>query len=534
MVLDAFDVAAKMARAHDARTTQMLVVDGMRFDLASRACSSRRGAPRGSRADRRTHHALLGAPVEHAAPARVARARRRGAPHAVRRSRRGADARPHGRHGPARARRLARSLQARRRRDDARRRGKRRDVRDRRSRRRDAARAIAKHARTQNARTLLFVLGDHGFRLEGGAAHHGGASPRRSSSRVTPSSSATSTDGATSRSRERAHRSHRDHARHRRDRRRSRALVRRALGTRVNVASFLGDRRGKRVALLASPGAGFRLGALRRLLERRRPRSSSRRCIRPPRARTSATTRTSISSSSRSTSRARARGRGRSANRRPRRPSDEPRAPHATSRSSDALPALMLYTSGTTGKPKGAVLTHANLAVQQELLARGVGPRRERRPPPRAAAPPHARPRHRAPHVRSARARRSACSRRSTRARIWDDDGAQRPSSWRVPTMYTEALRRVRRGADARRARAGQNARALRLATSGSAALPVTLAERWRAITGDDPARALRHDRDRRRHDEPARTASAARAPSGLPLPHASRRRSTRRRAASS
>jgi len=56
-----------------------------------------------------------------------------------------------------------------------------------------------------------------------------------------------------------------------------------------------------------------------------------------------------------------------------------------------------------------------------------------------------------------------------------------------VPTMYQRLLGAFDAADEATRARWARGARALRLATSGSAALPVTLAERWRAIAGDIP-----------------------------------------------
>jgi hypothetical protein len=176
MVLDAFDVAAKMARAHNARTTQVLVVDGMRFDLAARACS--RAAEllegRAQIADRITLFSALpsSTPRQLESLARGVETLR--SPYEDR------DVEPMRGRTAETVRRVRvgsrdlykldvveTTLAAAG--DDA------IFVMD--DLAEETARAIVKHARTQNARTLLFVLGDHGFRLDGGAAHHGGASP---------------------------------------------------------------------------------------------------------------------------------------------------------------------------------------------------------------------------------------------------------------------------------------------------------------------------------------------------------------------
>ncbi|WP_437810923.1 AMP-binding protein [Sorangium sp. So ce1078] len=147
-------------------------------------------------------------------------------------------------------------------------------------------------------------------------------------------------------------------------------------------------------------------------------------------------------------------------------------------------PALLLYTSGTTGKPKGALLTHRNLAVQAELLRAAWG--FSEHDVLLHALPLHhlhgvaialttsllagsatrMLPRFDAQHVAAEIARRSATA------------------FMAVPTMYQRLFEQIDRG-EAPGFAAG--ARALRLATSGSAALPVTLAERWRDLTGTIP-----------------------------------------------
>jgi malonyl-CoA/methylmalonyl-CoA synthetase len=70
--------------------------------------------------------------------------------------------------------------------------------------------------------------------------------------------------------------------------------------------------------------------------------------------------------------------------------------------------------------------------------------------------------------------------------RVWESFASDKPpTTWMaVPTMYQKLFEAFDLADETTRTRWAAGAKRLRLATSGSAALPVTLAERWRSITG--------------------------------------------------
>ena len=146
--------------------------------------------------------------------------------------------------------------------------------------------------------------------------------------------------------------------------------------------------------------------------------------------------------------------------------------------------AMMVYTSGTTGRPRGVVTTHANITAQVESLVDAWDWTKEDRI--LLVLPLH--------HVHGI-INVVACA-------LWSGATCEiHPSfdatatwdsiaSWNltlfmaVPTIYRRLIAAYEAADPRRQKRMRDGAQDLRLMVSGSAALPVQVLERWREITG--------------------------------------------------
>jgi malonyl-CoA/methylmalonyl-CoA synthetase len=147
-------------------------------------------------------------------------------------------------------------------------------------------------------------------------------------------------------------------------------------------------------------------------------------------------------------------------------------------------PALMVYTSGTTGRPKGVVLTVANLEAQVRSMIKDWG----WTPADRLL---HALPLHHVHGIVNALitplavgARVEIMPRFDAAAVLERIARGDLTLFFAVPTMYHRLIAAWHDLAPDRKRAFSQAAAQMRLMISGSAALPVKVLEQWRDITG--------------------------------------------------
>jgi malonyl-CoA/methylmalonyl-CoA synthetase len=147
-------------------------------------------------------------------------------------------------------------------------------------------------------------------------------------------------------------------------------------------------------------------------------------------------------------------------------------------------PAMMVYTSGTTGKPKGVVTTHANLRAQVTSLVEAWEWRADDRV--LLVLPMH--------HVHGivnvltcAHWAGATCEilPRFDADAVWERIEAGGLTLFMaVPTIYRRLIAGWEEAEPDRRRRMSEGCARMRLMVSGSAALPVQTLERWREISG--------------------------------------------------
>jgi malonyl-CoA/methylmalonyl-CoA synthetase len=146
--------------------------------------------------------------------------------------------------------------------------------------------------------------------------------------------------------------------------------------------------------------------------------------------------------------------------------------------------AMILYTSGTTGKPKGVVTTHENIAAQISSLVEAWGWTGADRI--LEVLPLH--------HIHGI-VNVIACALWAGAVceifeafevrRVWDRIAQGGLTLFMaVPTIYVKLIDAWEKASPVEKDRMSQGCRAMRLMVSGSAALPVPVLEKWKEISG--------------------------------------------------